>query len=197
MTDTIDRRAFLKRSAATAGGALAATSGLQRITEHAAFAAPAGASAARVGHGNVPASDGYGPLHRVADQRGIEVLALPAGFTYVTFGWTATPMLSGGLHPRSHDGMGSFAGPGGTVRLIRNHENRNAKNVSTLGVPAQGLTKYDPAANGGCVTLDFDPLTRTTVAEFVSIAGTHVNCAGGIAYVGYKVAQAAREHARC
>lgn len=37
-------------------------------------------------------------------------------------------------------------------------------------------------ANGGCITIDFDTATRTSVREVVSIAGTHVNCAGGEAY---------------
>ena len=184
MTDTTDRRTFLKRSAATAGGAVMATSALQRLTEHAAVAAPAGRTGRRGGASrpSVALSEGYGPLARMADQRGVEVLALPAGFTYATFGWTGSPLQEGGVHPRNHDGMGSFAGPGGTTRLIRNQENRNASGDPALGVPPNGLRKYDDLANGGCITIDFDTTTRQSVREFASIAGTHVNCAGGVAY---------------
>ena len=183
MTGTTDRRTFLKRSAATAGGAVAATSALQRLTEHAAVAAPAGRP--RRARGSVPAvtlSEGYGPLARMADQRGEEVLALPAGFSYVTFGWTGSPLQEGGIHARNHDGMGSFEGPDGTTRLIRNHELRTAQGDPTLGVPPNGLPKYDETANGGCISIDFDTTSRQVVSEFTSIAGTHVNCAGGVAY---------------
>ncbi len=179
MTDTTDRRTFLKRSAATAGGAAVATSALQRLTEHAAVAAPARR------RGSIPPvamGEGYGPLARLADQRGQEVLALPAGFSYVTFGWTGSPLQEGAVHARSHDGMGSFAGPDGTTRLIRNHEIRSAAGDPTLGVPPNGLPMYDETANGGCISTDFDTSTRSVVREFTSIAGTHVNCAGGVAY---------------
>lgn len=189
MTTDMDRRAFLRRSAATAGGAVVATSALQRLTEHAALAAPAGERSSvrargrgRLHRPRIDQSSGYGPLSRTVDQRGVEVLALPAGFSYVTFGWTASPLMEGGVHPRSHDGMGSFARPDGTTRLIRNHELRTAAGDTTLGVPPNGLPKYDESTNGGCITLDFDAARRRPVAEFTSIAGTHVNCAGGIAH---------------
>lgn len=187
VAETIDRRGFLKRSAVTTGGAVVAGSALQRLTERAAFAQSSGANGNGSGRGRsrssaVERSTGYGPLQRMQDQRGVEVLALPAGFSYVTFGWTGSPMTEGGAHPRSQDGMGSFPGHDGTVRLIRNHESRTAAGDTTLGVPPNGLPKYDELANGGCTSLDFDPRSRQLVRSFTSIAGTHVNCAGGIAY---------------
>lgn len=182
----MNRRAFLRRSAATTGGAIVATSALQRLTETASLAEEArgkGRGGGRARRPTVERSQGYGDLRRMRDQRGVEVLALPGGFSYVTFGWTGSQLKSEpGQHPRSHDGMGSFAGPDGTTRLIRNHENRNAKGVTTLGVPANGVQKYDESANGGCVTIDFDTNTKTSQREVVGIAGTHVNCAGGVAY---------------
>ena len=52
----------------------------------------------------------YGPLRRTRDQRGIEVLALPAGFSYVTFGHTGTTMSDGNPTPLALDGMSAFAG---------------------------------------------------------------------------------------
>jgi hypothetical protein len=168
------RREFLKRSAA----GTVSVSTLSLLASHTAWAQ---------GHiqGINPAAAlgrGYGPLARVADQRGAEVLALPEGFRYVTFGRTGEPLMDGsGLTPRSHDGMACFPGPDGTVRLIRNHENRNGAGVRTLGVPHAG-TPYDANANGGTVTIDFDPATMQPVRELVSICGTHVNCAGGLAW---------------
>lgn len=185
----IDRRAFLRRSAATAGSAVVATSALTRLTEHAALAEPGSGQGNPTGKGGgrgrrptIEPSAGYGTLQRMSDQRGVEVLALPVGFSYVTFGWTASPLQEGGVHARSHDGMGSFTGPGGTTRLIRNHEIRTAAGDTRLGVPPNGLPKYDELANGGCITIDFDTAARRPVREFSSIAGTHVNCAGGVAF---------------
>lgn len=162
------RRDFLKRSA---GGIVSATT-LGVLAAHSARARADGHAKTR----------GYGPLARTPDQNGQEILALPAGFTYVTFSKTGEPLMDGtGLVPRNHDGMACFARTDGTLRLIRNQENRNAAGVTTLGVPHVG-TPYDSRANGGTITLDFDPVTMRPVREFVSICGTHVNCAGGLAY---------------
>ncbi len=137
------RRSFIGRAGLLAGGAVASTTALQRLTASAAYAqtgSELAGDAARAG-------EGYGSLAPVGDQEGAEILALPAGFSYVTFSKTASPLVSGGgVVPRNHDGMGAFAGPDGTVRLIRNHENRNDPGVPLLGVPGPFETKYDPLA---------------------------------------------------
>jgi secreted PhoX family phosphatase len=71
--------------------------------------------------------------------------------------------------------MSAFAGRGGRVHLVRNHENRADGKVP---VPAiEGLT-YDPAAKGGCTGLTLDS-RNNVLSERVAIAGTAVNCAGG------------------
>lgn len=125
---------------------------------------------------------GYGPLRRVADQNGEEVLALPDGFRYVSFSRTGEPLAGGGgVVPRSHDGMAAFPGPDGLVRLIRNHELRNDAGDLLLGVPHAGQP-YDASAMGGTVTVTFDPGALRPVREFPSLCGTYVNCAGGLAY---------------
>lgn len=171
---TAGRRSFLKRAA----GGMVSASTLSLLASHTAWAQ---------GHGqgvnpNAALERGYGPLARTPDHNGQEILALPPGFRYVTFGKTGQLLMDGsGLTPRSHDGMECFAGPDGTVRLIRNHENRNAAGVATLGVP-HAATPYDARAFGGTVTIDFDPVGMHPVREFVSICGTTVNCAGGRAY---------------
>ena len=80
----MDRRAFIARGiAATGGGALSAVA-LERLAHRSALA-----DKERHDHGT------YGELSPVADQRGIEVLALPAGFSYVTFGHIASQMSDG------------------------------------------------------------------------------------------------------
>lgn len=121
---------------------------------------------------------GYGPL--VPDPDGL--LDLPEGFSYQVLSREGEELRSGeGLVPSSHDGMAAFgadggARTGGSVWLVRNHENRreNAKHpVPTV----EGLT-YDPEGTGGCTVLELDR-DNTVRDERVGIAGTSTNCAGG------------------
>jgi uncharacterized protein len=119
----------------------------------------------------------------VSDQEGRAVLALPAGFTYVTFGHIGRSLPGGGAFPARPDGMAVFPGSGGTVRLIRNHEvPGGAGSPGAVGGPA--AARYDPAAGGGCVTLDYDPAGRSLVGAFVSLNGTTLNCSGGSSFGG-------------
>lgn len=126
----------------------------------------AGTAAAR-GHA------GYGAV--VPDPAGL--LDLPRGFRYKVLSREGDPLRSGeGSVPGNHDGMGAFAGRRGRVHLVRNHENRAS---ARLGVPTvRGLT-YDPAAKGGCTAIELDG-RNNVLGERVAIAGTAVNCSGGL-----------------
>jgi secreted PhoX family phosphatase len=168
-TMPLNRRAFLTRGAA-AGGTLLSLTALERLALRDAAA----------GHPHRrPRS--YGPLERRADQRGVEVLALPAGFSYVTFSHTGSTMSDGNPTPLALDGMAAFhGGRRGLVRLVRNSEDRNVAGAgSVAGDPA---AKYDADGGGGTTTLVYDEYSRRLVADFVSLNGTTVNCAGGIGY---------------
>jgi secreted PhoX family phosphatase len=169
---TMDRRDFLRRSAVTAGGAMLSSVALERMAARAARAADGRPARAR----HPGPGEGYGPLAPVADQRGIEVLALPAGFSYVTFGHIGSPMSDGHPTPLALDGMSAFAGPGGTVRLMRNHEDRNPPGPGSV---ASDPRQYDPQAGGGVTTLDYDPRTRSLLRSHISLSGSTINCAGG------------------
>jgi secreted PhoX family phosphatase len=158
----LDRRTFLVRGAA----GMASIAAVERLMARSALAAKGPDEAF-----------GYGPPQRMADQRGRFVLALPAGFSYVTFGEIGSTMSDGNVTPLALDGMAAFAGPGGTVRLIRNHEDRNLPGAGSVG--GEPAAKYDPTAGGGTSTLDYDPATRSLVRDFISLNGTTVNCAGG------------------
>jgi secreted PhoX family phosphatase len=173
---TMDRRAFLGRGLAATGGGLLSVMALDRLSARAEGAAVSGrAPVAAPG-------EGYGPLAPVADQRGMEILALPAGFSYVTFGHIGSVMTDGNPTPLALDGMAAFPGVAGRVRLVRNHEDRNLPGAgSVAGTPE---LRYDPQAGGGTTTVDYDPRTRTLVRDFVSLTGSYVNCAGGIGYRG-------------
>jgi hypothetical protein len=83
--------------------------------------------------------------------------------------------------PNAFDGMAAFALPNGNVRLIRNHEMVDRpENGRPIGSPF-----YDTKCSGGTTSLEVritgsaPDLRVELVDEFVSLAGTHVNCAGG------------------
>ncbi len=110
----------------------------------------------------------------VLDPAGI--LDLPAGFSYQVVSRAGDPLPEGGITPGRHDGTAAFDGPHGGVRLVQNHEIGNSDPNPTLA-PAE-LT-YDPKAKGGTTTLTLDNhLNR--IDEYVSLAGTWSNCAGGL-----------------
>ncbi len=123
-------------------------------------------------------SGGYGELSpRQAENDPGTYLALPEGFKYTVFGVTGTMMSDGNPTPPSHDGMAAFpeSSVSGGIRLIRNHEVRAEASPDA----AIGENAYDPLAGGGTTTLVVDPETRLLKQDFVSLSGTHTNCAGG------------------
>lgn len=117
-------------------------------------------------------SVGYGPL--VVDPAGL--LSLPAGFSYKIVARAGVTLLeSGHATPDDTDGTGIFAGASGAT-LVNNHEVGGSE---PFGVPPlPGLT-YDPGARGGTTNIDVDA-KGNRIREYVSLAGTHNNCAGGI-----------------
>ncbi|MFF2216222.1 alkaline phosphatase PhoX [Streptomyces antibioticus] len=125
---------------------------------------------AAAGHGGV----GYGPL--LPDPRGI--LALPAGFGYRIITHSGkTRLETGEFTPSNHDGTATFEGPRGTTLLVNNHELKGPRANWAHPVPLTEGLVYDPAAAGGCTVVEVRPDGR--VAEWVGIAGTSTNCAGG------------------
>ena len=163
MTSTsnpLQRRSFLKGAAGIGAGV--------------AFASPFGALATAAA---APATSGagYGPLAPVKDQTtGLELLMLPRGFEYISYGWTNDPMGDGRPTPGSHDGMAAFRTEDG-VRLVRNHE----RGLSASGSITSAGSTYDPAAGGGTTNLRFDPDAGAWLDSYASLGGTIRNCAGG------------------
>lgn len=163
----IDRRVFLRHSAAYAGGAVA---GLAALNGFAAACAQTGGAVLRPEAG--PGTGGYGPLRNAGPE-----LALPQGFTYRVIGIEGSRMSDGNPTPGRHDGMAAFPLPNDTIRLIRNHEVDNVpRDGAAVGDPAAA---YDRGAGGGTVSLEVHPETREVIRDFMSLNGTWRNCAGG------------------
>jgi len=171
---SLTRRDFARRSALTGAGvalagsvgALATAPGALASTDTETETAD-GQEADR--HGGV----GYGPL--IPDPKG--VLALPAGFRYRVITHSGkTTLESGEFTPSNHDGTATFDGPRGTTLLVNNHELKGPRADWKYPVPLTEGLVYDPAASGGCTVVE---VRHDHVAEWVGIAGTSTNCAGG------------------
>jgi secreted PhoX family phosphatase len=155
------RRSFLRGAATVAAGTAAASIPFEALAARTASAVPA----------KLLSGGGYGPLAPVRDQAtGLELLKLPRGFEYTSYGWTNDPMTDGVPTPNAHDGMGAFR-HGDRVHIVRNHE-RGASEAFTD--PA-----YNPAGGGGTTTIVFDPDAGEFVESYGSLGGTMRNCAGG------------------
>jgi secreted PhoX family phosphatase len=157
----VERRTFLKGSAAVAGGVALAGP----------FAGLVAGPAAALG--GTP----FRGLRAVPDQRDGKVrLHLPEGLSYRSFHDTESTVTldDGTALPGRHDGMGAFDGPDGAVTLIRNHE------VSGTGrrFGPLGSWTYDPGANGGCTHIDVTGHGEV-VGAHTAINGTANNCSGG------------------
>ncbi|NJR66571.1 MAG: DUF839 domain-containing protein [Leptolyngbyaceae cyanobacterium CRU_2_3] len=145
---------------------------------------------ARAARGQGSNGIGYGPLsaklpvnanelaNTVAGDLSREaILALPRGFNYRVLSITGQTMSDGTLVPAGHDGMAAFRGPRNTTILVRNHE-LSSSLPSTYNFPVSGSSRYSNAALGGTTTLQIGK-NREVLKQFVSLAGTRVNCAGG------------------
>ncbi len=132
---------------------------------------------------------GYGPLKK--DPKG--VLELPRGFSYNIISQRGDQMADGLTVPGLADGMGTFAGATkDQTIIIRNHEvsPRDAKN-GAFGVDMSLLPKiakdkfydYGYGKNqclGGTSTMIYNHSTQMVEKQWMSLAGTVRNCAGGI-----------------
>jgi len=129
---------------------------------------------------------GYGELVRDDENR----IDLPRGFSYQLISQVGETMDDGLVVPGSPDGMAAFAGPDGLTILIRNHELNPDQSQGPFGNRNRLFGKVDSRkvfddgnlrtpGLGGTTTLVYDILGRKLVRQYLSLAGTHRNCAGG------------------
>lgn len=169
------RRSFLRRSIAFSAG----FAGMNLLMER------SGHSIARALTLNT--TPGYGDLVNDADK----ILDLPAGFSYKVISRSGSKMADGLFVPGLPDGMATFQGKNGLTTIVRNHEiNPEWNKHSPFGTDNSLLALIDKSkvydlghgkrpSLGGCTTLVFDTRTQSVQREFLSLAGTNHNCAGG------------------
>ncbi|MFF4340118.1 alkaline phosphatase PhoX [Kitasatospora sp. NPDC001540] len=185
---SLSRRDFVNRSTMLGAGVLIAGSAEVLATAPGAIAAPAGGDAALAKGGHTAV--GYGEL--VSDPEGI--LALPKGFSYEVITRTGrTTLVTGESTPSNHDGTAAFEGRHGATLLVNNHELAGPRSKWAHPVPLLEGHVYDPAAAGGCTVVEVSGHGNghgdehgkghghggRQVREWVGIAGTATNCAGG------------------
>lgn len=166
------RRNFIKASGIATLGFM----GLDRWIQAPLHAAPLKAEAL-----------GYGPLQK--DPQGI--LNLPKGFTYKILSRKGDKMDDGLLLPGAPDGMAAFQGRSGRVIVVRNHENGPDRLENGAFGSAHELLDKVPAEKfydygkkkvpglGGTSTFVYNPKTGALEKQYLSLAGTARNCAGG------------------
>lgn len=130
---------------------------------------------------------GFGPL--VSDPN--RLFDLPEGFVYKVISRSGDRMDDGLFVPGKPDGMAAFPGPGGKTILIRNHELLAEKTAEgAFGTANELLDKvpakyfYDRGRGskpclGGTTTLLYDVGQGKVERQYLSLAGTQFNCAGG------------------
>ncbi len=168
------RRDFLRQSSAYSLGFLALRQCVQGTARAAGVV------------GDAPAVPGYGPLRR--DPK--KLLDLPAGFNYKIISRAGDQMDDGLFVPGKADGMATFAGPDGTAIVLRNHEQVPIHEHGPFGDADALFSRVDKSKvydcgdgkkphRGGVTTLVFDARKQEVVRQFMSLAGTCRNCAGG------------------
>jgi secreted PhoX family phosphatase len=106
-------------------------------------------------------------------------LALPAGFTYTKLSQTGQIMSDGHPTPIAFDGMAAFGMPNGNVPIgSQPRGTRQSDDCTPIGNPGYGLRSESRRRhhNAGSRSQRRNP---QLVGDFVSLNGTHVNCAGG------------------
>ena len=129
------------------------------------------------------------PLKLIKDQN--EYLDLPEGFKYKIISKSGNKMSDGFYVPGRPDGMGAFRSDENDCILIRNHENSAGPLIDSPFGPSNELFQeinpsllYDAGYGknpglGGTTTLIYDEKNQVLLKEYLSLAGTYRNCAGG------------------
>ncbi len=116
-------------------------------------------------------------------------LQMPKGFTCNVISTRGSKMNDGFYVPGLPDGMAAFPGSDNRIVLVRNHELYKKGNTA-YGLEDELLKRLKPhqlydygkgktPGYGGTTTIVYNPATNVVEQEFLSLAGTIRNCAGG------------------
>jgi secreted PhoX family phosphatase len=146
----------------------------------------------RHGH-SVAAALAAGPASHAGDlvRDAAGILDLPKGFTYRVISRQGEKMADGLVVPGRPDAMAAFAGRSGATVLVCNHENealwlkdgpfgRDNALLATIDKAKMfdmGSGKFPSL--GGTTNIVYDTKTGVVHRQFLSLAGTNRNCAGG------------------
>ncbi|MHC5062551.1 MAG: alkaline phosphatase PhoX [Planctomycetota bacterium] len=177
----IHRRDFLRRASSTAFGFM----GL-RILVHGEGHGERGKTEPARKRLTLEDEAGYGPL--LTDPEGI--FDLPLNFSYRILSATGDRMSDKLQVPGAPDGMAAFAGPRGRVILVRNHELESTSSLGAFGRNNELFDRVEPdllydlgrngePSLGGTTTLVYHPISGKVEKQYLSLAGTERNCAGG------------------
>ena len=127
------------------------------------------------------------------------ILDLPKGFTYKIVSEFETQMNDGLQVPDHADGMGCFKGEKDQIILIRNHELSHLQqykfkqghkksafaNIDNIFKAYNKDSIYDSCIDGtvcfgGTTTIVYNIKKHIVENEYLSLAGTLINCSGGI-----------------
>jgi len=154
----VNRRDFVK-----GGSVVAASTALASLSAKAA---------------TLPFSSSYGPLTpKACKATGLELLALPEGFEYTSYGWTGQIQSDRNPTPTDHDGMAVVAAKQNIVCLVRNHELSEGEGHKCDPLRGRGI--YNSAQYGGTTNVLFDVVNGQFLSSYNSLGGTIRNCAGG------------------
>lgn len=119
------------------------------------------------------------------------IIDVPEGFSCNVVSRIGDAMADGMFVPGAHDGMATFDGDDGRIILVINHELSAApqgagpyKDAYSGLSESMRLRFYDRGEDrtpglGGTTTVIYNPATGKTEQQFLSLAGTDTNCAGG------------------
>ena len=177
LSSVVNRRAFLRGGAGLVGGAmLSKTLGGLSVAQ-----VEAAGQCSAVGSSLSP----WGAIGPTLDpETGLNLLHLPNGFSYRSYGWTGDLMDDEAITPTPplHDGMAVIQELGrGHLLLVRNHEvdydPDDPPNPPAFGDPSLA---YDPLTGGGTSNLIFDLALGIFTSAVPSSSGHIRNCSGGV-----------------
>lgn len=178
------RRRFLGQATAVTSGFLGLQRLIQSVSGQTASSTPNRAGRTLPYQSEV---ERYGSL--IPDP--YRILDLPKGFRYTVLSRPGEWMNDGLRTPGLPDGMAAFPGPEGKIILVRNHEVSSEMLLSGPFPLENGSLRlvdrakmYDAGEGirphlGGTTTLLIDPRTLRVERQYLSLAGTCRNCAGG------------------